>query len=355
MKKLIVFILVCSSLWLRGQAPGCPASYLFLHDVFPEGIGDIALLTVSEASPVDSFFLDYEYGANAEGQQIQGGVGPDFSQVLMQAHYLHWFTARNKCADGSWHTGSTIELWMDDPLMGYNCPIPANMQITFLSNALINFHWELDPTPDFWHIKYEPAGFPAQEFDVALPEVSQELIPGVIEHFFSIYAVCNFPGLNTELIEHSPTVRFKVVVVEDIKLLTIPCDTLRKAVRHAFQIRCSNPTHYNGGDYGPNKELFLFDHNCLTTGISADRHHPEEWFELASNPASDQLEIYLPAVITAEVRMTIWDIWGRRMVQSNYSIGTGFVVLDISGWPQGNYLIAIESGDQTGVQHFVIQ
>lgn len=357
-KKYLICIWVIAGFRLTAQTPACSASWLYLYNFQPTGLGDIAQFVLSVPANVDSFVLEYEYGAPApaplEGPEEFGNTAPEFTLPLVPTARRHRVTARNQCIGGTAHHGATLELLTDDPLFSYNCPTPYDLQIEVLTPNFIQFSWAFDAVPDFWHVLYEPAGLAPQSFDTPVPSVMQPLAPGAIVHYFSIYAVCDFPQLQAQIPAHSATIRFKVVVVEDIKLLTIPCDTLREATSYAYQLRCTNPMHYNGGDYGPDKERFLIDHSCYVVG-TGEPFTADDLFDLAPNPASGLIRLVWRKDLVQGAVVEIRDINGRVRIQvpvlpKENSIST----IPASGLQAGWHVIRLQWEGKTVIKPFLI-
>ncbi|MTB51665.1 T9SS type A sorting domain-containing protein [Lewinella sp. W8] len=358
MSKLLPFFLLLSLLpgVLRTQdAPLCSGSTLQLQSLELDFTQARASFLLSGEAEVLTYELLHEYVRDGEEvREVVRSEAPLIS-ITFSPQGVHRFTAVNQCTDGTIHTGSSLILDFGQDGVDAACPTPTNLFIETFTPGFVAFGWDAADTVDFWQIRYQPEGLPAQDFMVTDPFVEQDLLP-TVRHTFSLFAVCDEDGLTSPITQTvSPTVTFSLIIVEDVKLFPITCDSLTELVWDAFLMECTRH-----GAFEADKEAFVFIHGCEACVTATALDDPAaEFFRtwtLAPNPVREeaQLQYVLPEATRLEA--SLFDAVGRpvkQYVTPLLAAGEGVIELPLGELPPGVYWVQLHTGNRSGVKKMV--
>lgn len=356
LKSLLLFLLVSLSFSILSaqDPPGCSSSRLQLQSLAVGGTEVRATFLSSAAPEVVTYDLLHEFTRNGEpGEELVSSESPLIT-ISFFPQELHTFTAINRCTDGTVHTGSSLIFDFGAEGVDLNCPVPTNLFIESFSPALVAFGWDNADTVDFWQVTYQAEGLPPQDFTVSTPFVEQALLP-VVRHTFSLFAVCDEEGLVESAQSVSPTVTFSLIIVEDVKLLPVTCDSLSAITWDAFLMECT--LH---GAFESDKEAFAYTHGCepCTTATATDQSGPptSSW-TIRPNPVRRELilEYYLPR--PDQMLATVYDIFGRSVFTYRspglLPAGEGRLTLPLADLPVGGYWLELRAGPYVQVKKLV--
>lgn len=353
MKTLLPILLaVCLfSIRIWSQTPPqCNSSdlrYLNLNNTMS---GANLVFSVQGHPLVQSQFLNYTLLLDTDPTPGQVTIsGPELPQSLpgLPNTGLHGFTARNVCFDESVHTGAT---WFLDFRQADNhCPAIQNFQLLNLSPGFIEFAWGAAPEADSFRVTYQAGVSPLQIAFTPEPFWEQPLLPAAV-HTFGIAAVCNVPGLTQAATVTGPEFIFHIIIVDDIKGIAAPWDSIAPYVCKAYRLQCTQH-----GDFGTNKEAFIAAHPQLDPFslapcpelISSVRIETQPLtLQLYPNPLSgEQLwcSFYLHA--STPVWIDIIDFSGRihDRFQEWLPAGANRIPIAVTLLPPGMYAVRIQS------------
>lgn len=344
---------------LSQAPPSCNSSDLRYTNVLNDATGATLFFALSPPQPmVQSYFLAYSFnidtGPVADSLPVPVPGSPQ-SLAGIPNNHLHAFTARNICTDGSVHTGATF--FLDFRNAHEDCPAIRDFQLLDLNPNFIAFAWGPDPQVDSFRVSYQAGALPQQDNFTPEPFWEQALFPATV-HTFSIAALCTTPGLAEQAVVEGPEFRFSIIIIDDIKAIATPWDTIQDALCQGYRIQCSH------GDYGTNKELFISDHpplsgmagSCPVVVPVRDPRDLAVGLVIAPNPVSGA-EAWCSFALrgAAPVWIDILDYSGRlhRRLPVRLSEGAHRIPLPTGSLPPGLYVVRLQNGGRVFSSKFV--
>ncbi len=320
----------------------CKASTLYINSYEPGSIGPNITVTLSPEANVADYSLIHFYNLGADNfEDMITNVEPFFTLPHHPETQLHKLSSVNRCTDDSLHFGAT--LFLDYSEANPFCPPPLNLQILDLNNNFVSFQWSDSPEVDSWNVAYLPGGVPTSNGNTPEPFWEQVLSTTDSIHTFEIYSIC--PGLAPgNVMVFSAKLRFTIVTIDDVKLLTIPCPDLTEIVQDAYHMYCSKH-----GFYGPNKQDFISIHDsCMTTTVPTLLPGFSE-VSVFSNPVlRDEIQVSLSLNRSCRLSFELFDLNGR-LVQafpqtSLMAAGPQTITLSTGEVPPAIYFLKISDG-----------
>jgi hypothetical protein len=127
------------------------------------------------------------------------------------------------------------------------------------------------------------------------------------------------------------------VLQDEASQFFVPAGFIQNGSDYQWQVQCGcsvNPTIV-----GPWSETALFN---FGSGISLSTSHadPDSKLSVFPNPATNEVSIFAPGV----GQLSVYDMSGRRM-EAVISPGEATVILDVTQWEAGLYLLVAEFPD----------
>lgn len=343
--RSILFLLICgfAPFAVYGQTPPpCDAS-----------TPQLGFLSPFEAS----VFLNPIEDADQRGLEIRFQEGNDtistvfpildnpvfLEEFFFEAPNTYEFTAIDTCEDGSTHMGGSFSLFIPPgDSISFECPAPEGLNIEMLNFDNIRFGWLPSSQAIIYHATYSIDGIIQATQNQNLPNFNFVLSEDTPVHDFEIYNICDTTTLSPFPLLRSPSIKFSIVTVDDVKGLVCGenLDSLRSV--RALRYLCSN--HDN---FGPNRDRFFNFHDtlCLTNIREID---PAKFFqiELSPNPVRDELQVQIHSHSPIEINVHITDLNGQPVAipkNSWHLEQENYFRFQLKQLPTGVYLVHFSS------------
>ena len=264
-------------------------------------------------------------------------------EFFFEAPNTYEFTAIDTCEDGSTHMGGSLSLFIPvGDTVSFECPTPEGLNIGLLDFDNIQFNWFPSSQAIEYHATYSVDGITQASQDLSAPNFNFALSEDTPVHDFEIYNICDTTTFSAFPLLRSPSIKFSIVTVDDVKGLVCGenLDSLRSV--RALRYLCSN--HDN---FGPNRDRFFNFHDtlCLTNILEID---PAKIFqvELRPNPVSDELQVQVHSHAPIEINVHITDLNGQLVAvpENSWRIEQeAYFQFQLDQLPTGVYLVHFSS------------